>query len=176
MKKAELVKLMEKIGMTCPKNITISKAEDSINKYVETNGILEEVLLEDKEIDFLEEIGFDMSLPDEDDDWDEEDIEEVKEDIEEEDIEEEDIEEEDIQKPNVSRSERKQKILDAITDAIIKSENGLTRQEIVETVLEELPDTSTATIKTYISDGKNEKYCQFKSLLTEDDKHLSFNK
>lgn len=52
------------------------------------------------------------------------------------------------------------------------SQAKFTRDEIVEKALKKFEGTPASTIRTYISDGKNSKYCKFPKLVTESEKGI----
>jgi len=181
MKRQSLKELMVKVGLDVPSKARVSEMKDMLVEFLEENGLDEDLELTTEESEYIvDTLGFELdeegNLDEEEDFDDEEDEEEDDEEDEEEDDEE---DEEPAPKPKPKkaspRANRKQAILQAIENVVSKSKKGLTRQQIIDKVMEKVEGVNAGTIGTYISDGKNPKYCQFDSLLVQDEeKRLTF--
>ena len=173
MKRQSLKELMVKVGLDVPSKARVSEMKDMLVEFLEENGLDEDLELTTEESEYIvDTLGFEL---DEEGNLDEEEDFDDEEDEEEDDEEDEEPAPKPKPKKASPRANRKQAILQAIENVVSKSKKGLTRQQIIDKVMEKVEGVNAGTIGTYISDGKNPKYCQFDSLLVQDEeKRLTF--
>ena len=148
MKKKETLALMSSLGIEYPAKISVKRAEQRISAFLEEEGLPDDVELSAKQVEFLEELGFDLS--------------------EEKSRTEAPPEPETEAPPEKAKRSKKKTVMIACMEKFLKKPRK--RQAIVDNVLDKMPEANESTVRTYITDGKNPKYNPFPSLLIENDK------